>query len=143
MLKEEYYATKKGGTFFNRKQLKIRNVKNFPGCQYVAGSTSFLSDKSAKARKELFASTFILPAAIEVARRIIRSLVPVSAGHSGHYVWDTAATDLLVREAGGKSATWQGKPVKHDKLKPDQGICYATPNAYKEFIKFVKKYAAK
>lgn len=143
MLGEEYTATIGGGTYFNGKKVNLKNVANFKGCQLVSGQSLLLSGKMAKKLKENFGSVFILPSAIECARRFLSGLVPVCPGHYNHKVWDIAAVVLLLEEAGAKVSDWRGRKIKLDTIYPKVGICYATSRSYKKFISLIKKYAAK
>lgn len=143
ILKEKFTAIKGEGTKLNGKEIKVFNTSKFEGCQLVSGHSLSRSKKVSREIYTHFGSTFTIPAAVEVMRRFVKSMVPVSPGHLTHKVWDIAATVLIAEEAGGKPTDWRGRKLKLDKIMPLVGICYSTSRNHKKFISLMKKYVSK
>jgi myo-inositol-1(or 4)-monophosphatase len=111
---ELFHAVKGGGAFLNGKQVRVSGEGNLSRVLL-----SFCNGKSREDREEIGR---IFSALKPVSRDFDRykagalELAFVAAGRFGAYLansqmsWDSAAGDLLVREAGGKVTDFEGRP---------------------------------
>lgn len=139
MLKEEYFAIKDQGAYFNNKKIKIKSCENIQGSQVSMGSSTVKYSDFSKNLLSTFSSLFSVPCLIESARRVLRGFVPGSPENTRIKIWDYAAANLIVYEAGGKMSDWKGQRLPYDKISFTGGVLITAPLAQKPFLDLLEK----
>lgn len=125
-LGETFHALKDGGAYCNGEPIRVTRRERLDHCLLATG---FPYDRQEKTDRYLKPFAYFLTRARDVRRwgSAALDMAYVAAGHFdafweyGLKAWDTAAGDLLVREAGGRTSDFNGAPFD-----PFRSQCLAT-----------------
>lgn len=141
ILKTEYTAIADQGTLRNGKPHTIPQTAKIKGTQLTLGASAYTLIKKLKNTAEKdFSTTPIFPSTLAMTYQILEANSTISIGHTW-MIWDEAAPDLILREAGGKVTNHQGKPIQYNDISlKKQGIkIYTNPRAHKKALTYIKK----
>ena len=115
-LRQELFTASKGaGAYLNNKRMRVSKQKSLEGALLGTGFP-FGDNPQVEFFISTFRSLFPLVAGIRRAGAASLDLAYVACGRLdgfweiGLHIWDIAAGDLLIREAGGVVSTIEGKP---------------------------------
>ena len=137
---ELFAAVKGGGAYLNGRPIHVTD-EGLAGSVVCYGTAPYnpeLTDKTFETAKKLYAASLDLRREGSAAL----DLCTVAAGRAGLYfelkvsLWDYAAGDLIVREAGGVCCRIDGSPFPTDGSRT--GIAAGSPKAMAEFLALMK-----
>ena len=137
---ELFSAVKDGGAFLNGKPIRVTD-EGLSGSVVCYGTAPYdpeLTDRTFDAARKLYAASLDLRREGSAAL----DLCTVAAGRAGLYfemkvsLWDYAAGDLLVREAGGVCCRIDGSPFPADGSRTS--IAAGSLKAMAEFLELMK-----
>ena len=133
---ELFSAVKGIGAFLNGKPIRVTDegLSGSVVCYGTAPYNPELADRTFDAARKLYAASLDLRREGSAAL----DLCTVAAGRAGLYfemkvsLWDYAAGDLIVREAGGVCCRFDGSPFPSDGSRTS--IAAGSPKAMEEFL---------
>ena len=136
---ELFTAMKGSGAFLNGKPIRVTDegLSGSVVCYGTAPYNPELTDRTFETAKKLYAASLDLRREGSAAL----DLCTVAAGRAGLYfemkvsLWDYAAGDLIVREAGGVCCRIDGSPFPTDGSRT--GIAAGSPKAMEKFLKLM------
>ena len=137
---ELFSAIKDGGAYLNDRPIHVTD-EGLAGSVVCYGTAPYnpeLTDETFETAKKLYAASLDLRREGSAAL----DLCTVAAGRAGLYfelkvsLWDYAAGDLIVREAGGVCSRFDGCPFPADGSRT--GIAAGSPKAMAEFLELMK-----
>lgn len=137
---ELFAAVKGGGAYLNGRPIHVTD-EGLAGSVVCYGTAPYnpeLTDKTFETAKKLYAASLDLRREGSAAL----DLCTVATGRAGLYfelkvsLWDYAAGDLIVREAGGVCCRIDGSPFPTDGSRT--GIAAGSPKAMAEFLALMK-----
>ena len=137
---ELFTAVKADGAYLNGRPIRVTD-EGLAGSVVCYGTAPYnpeLTDRTFETAKKLYAASLDLRREGSAAL----DLCTVAAGRAGLYfemkvsLWDYAAGDLIVREAGGVCCRIDGSPVPADGSRTS--IAAGSPKAMKEFLELTK-----
>ena len=138
---ELFSAIKGGGAYLNGRPIHVTD-EGLAGSVVCYGTAPYnpeLTDETFETARKLYAASLDLRREGSAAL----DLCTVAAGRAGLYfelkvrLWDYAAGDLIVREAGGVCSRIDGSPFPTDGSRT--GIAAGSPKAMEEFLTLLKK----
>ena len=138
---ELFSAIKGGGAYLNGRPIHVTD-EGLAGSVVCYGTAPYnpeLTDETFETARKLYAASLDLRREGSAAL----DLCTVAAGRAGLYfelkvsLWDYAAGDLIVREAGGVCSRIDGSPFPTDGSRT--GIAAGSPKAMEEFLTMLKK----
>ncbi|MBQ3263237.1 MAG: inositol monophosphatase [Oscillospiraceae bacterium] len=137
---ELFSAIKGGGAYLNGRPIHVTD-EGLAGSVVCYGTAPYnpeLTDETFETARKLYAASLDLRREGSAAL----DLCTVAAGRAGLYfelkvsLWDYAAGDLIVREAGGVCSRIDGSPFPTDGSRT--GIAAGSPRAMAEFLALMK-----
>lgn len=140
-----YYAVKGGGAYMKKgknklKKIKVSKIEDFNKAK-VFVSRYHVQEKEIKLFKKLKVKNIISHGGLLKACKIAEGVGEININTSDKTnEWDTCASDIILKEAGGKFTDMNGEEIKYNKENPANQNGYVATNAifHDQLIKELK-----